>query len=87
MRFDNRTADGESHAHPVLLRREERLEDALVLDTGSGIANFDADRTEAITVIASTTRLARALSRASPRGSRSLVICSPRWADGVAAGD
>jgi hypothetical protein len=50
MRFDDRTANGKPHTHPVLLGREERLERALgVLETGSGVANLDTDRAEAVT--------------------------------------
>lgn len=49
MRFDDRPADGEPHAHPVLLGREEWLEDAVsVLETGSFIADLDADRAGAV---------------------------------------
>ena len=48
--FDDRAADGETHAHPVLLGREERLEDARgVLETCSGVANLDADLGEPVT--------------------------------------
>src|ERR1700732_855487 len=44
MRFNDRSANGEPHSHPVGFSREERLECALrILETRSGVANLDAD--------------------------------------------
>src|SRR5262249_6538053 len=49
MRLDDRTTDGEPHAHAVLLCRKERLEEALgIIETRAIVANLDTDRVIAL---------------------------------------
>src|SRR5262249_19798582 len=44
VRFDDRSADGEAHAHPALLGSEERLESALcLLEALPSVGNFDTN--------------------------------------------